>query len=121
MFFKFGINVNKILVFSVVTAFTAFYYCLSEFSGLLKCITVGFRVFVISYGKSMVTEIFFDVSQYREFVDSCDFVTYEFEHIDRNILEYASQNGKLRPFIKAVELKQDRSLEKNISVTMDFQ
>ena len=59
-----------------------------------------------------IADKFFDVSQYKEFVDSCDFVTYEFEHIDRNILEYASQNGKLRPFIKAVELKQDRSLEK---------
>jgi len=59
-----------------------------------------------------IADKFFDVSQYREFVDSCDFVTYEFEHIDKNILEYADKNNKLRPSIKAVKLKQDRILEK---------
>lgn len=61
---------------------------------------------------AFIADKFFDVSQYKEFVDSCDYVTYEFEHIDKNILEYADIKGKLRPSIKAVELKQDRSLEK---------
>ena len=61
---------------------------------------------------AFIADKFFDVSQYKEFVDSCDYVTYEFEHIDKNILEYADSKGKLRPSIKAVELKQDRSLEK---------
>ena len=61
---------------------------------------------------AFIADKFFDVSQYKEFVDSCDYVTYEFEHIDKNILEYANSKGKLRPSIKAVELKQDRSLEK---------
>jgi 5-(carboxyamino)imidazole ribonucleotide synthase len=59
-----------------------------------------------------IADKFFDNSQYKEFVDSCDYVTYEFEHVNDDILEYADSQGKLRPSIKAVELKQDRSLEK---------
>ncbi|WP_337860045.1 5-(carboxyamino)imidazole ribonucleotide synthase [Ferroplasma sp.] len=61
---------------------------------------------------AFIADRFFDASDYREFVDSCDYVTYEFEHIDQNILKYADEQNKLRPSIKAVELKQDRSLEK---------
>jgi 5-(carboxyamino)imidazole ribonucleotide synthase len=71
--------------------------------------------YVIDDNKGPSSEIadkFFDVSSYKEFVDSCDYVTYEFEHIDNNILNYADSKGKLRPSIKAVKLKQDRSLEK---------
>ncbi len=60
-----------------------------------------------------IADKFFTVNQYREFVDSCDFVTFEFEHVDKNTLEYASERGKLRPNIKTIELKRDRSLEKN--------
>lgn len=50
--------------------------------------------------------------QFREFVDECDFVTYEFEHVDGRVLEYASRMNKLRPGIQPVELKKDRSGEK---------
>ncbi len=67
-----------------------------------------------------IADKFFDVSQYIEFVDSCDYVTYEFEHINRNILEYADRMGKLRPSIKAVELKQDRALEKKYLMENGF-
>lgn len=49
---------------------------------------------------------------YKEFVDSCDFVTYEFEHVDERVLNYAMEQGKLRPGLLPVELKRDRSKEK---------
>ncbi len=61
---------------------------------------------------SEIADKFYDVSDYKEFVDACDYVTYEFEHISSEILDYAEEQGKLRPSKKAVELKKDRSLEK---------
>lgn len=51
--------------------------------------------------------------QFREFVDNSDFVTYEFEHVDGRVLDYASSVNKLRPGIFPVELKRDRSKEKD--------
>lgn len=51
--------------------------------------------------------------QFREFVDDSDFVTYEFEHVDGRVLEYAASEKKLRPGIFPVELKRDRSREKD--------
>lgn len=51
--------------------------------------------------------------QFREFVDDSDFVTYEFEHVDGRVLDYATSKGKLRPGIFPVELKRDRSREKD--------
>lgn len=54
----------------------------------------------------------FVYDEFREFVDSSDFVTYEFEHVDSRVLEYARDVGKLRPGMLPVELKRDRSLEK---------
>lgn len=54
----------------------------------------------------------FVYDEYREFVDSSDFVTYEFEHVDGRVLEYANSVNKLRPGMLPVELKRDRSKEK---------
>ncbi len=71
--------------------------------------------YVIDDNKGPSSEIadkFYDVSEYKDFVDACDYVTYEFEHISSDILHYADNQGKLRPSLKAVELKKDRSLEK---------
>ncbi|HLH86342.1 MAG TPA: 5-(carboxyamino)imidazole ribonucleotide synthase [Thermoplasmataceae archaeon] len=55
----------------------------------------------------------FSYDQYREFVDSCDAVTFEFEHVDGRALSYASDSGKLMPNLLSVELKRDRSREKS--------
>ncbi|MFG1529712.1 MAG: 5-(carboxyamino)imidazole ribonucleotide synthase [Thermoplasmata archaeon] len=52
------------------------------------------------------------VREYAKFVDRCDVVTPEFEHIDVRVLEYAHQQGKLRPPLHSIVLKSDRSLEK---------
>ena len=52
------------------------------------------------------------VSAYRKFVDLCDVVTPEFEHINPKVLHYASEKGKLFPSIESLCLKWDRSLEK---------
>lgn len=54
----------------------------------------------------------FVYDQFKEFVDQSDVVTYEFEHVDDRVLEYAEKEGKLRPGMLPVELKRDRSLEK---------
>lgn len=51
--------------------------------------------------------------QFKEFVDNSDFVTYEFEHVDGRVLDYATEENKLRPGVFPVELKRDRSKEKN--------
>jgi 5-(carboxyamino)imidazole ribonucleotide synthase len=52
------------------------------------------------------------VGAYRKFVDRCDVVTPEFEHLNPKVLHYASQKGKLFPSIESLDLKRDRSLEK---------
>ncbi len=62
----------------------------------------------------------YTVDQYREFVDKSDIVTFEFEHINRKLLEYAEQEGKLRPSIKSVELKMQRHLEKEFLKSRNF-
>lgn len=49
---------------------------------------------------------------YREFVDTSDVVTYEFEHVDDRVLDYAEKQGKLRPGMDPIRLKRDRSREK---------
>lgn len=60
-----------------------------------------------------VADGFFELSDYREFVDRCDVITYEFEHVSQKGLEYAESKGKLFPSLYPVELKRDRSLEKD--------
>jgi 5-(carboxyamino)imidazole ribonucleotide synthase len=50
--------------------------------------------------------------QFEEFVDESDVVTFEFEHINDQMLKYADQKGKLRPSYKSVELKKERYKEK---------
>lgn len=62
---------------------------------------------------SRIADRSFTYRDYREFVDNSDFVTYEFEHVDENTLNYADNEGKLRPGLEPVRLKRDRSLEKS--------
>ena len=54
----------------------------------------------------------FTGDQYREFVDSCDIVTFEFEHINPDLLKYAEEKNKLRPSYNSVKLKMERHREK---------
>lgn len=61
---------------------------------------------------SRIADRAFTYDEFREFVDSSDFVTYEFEHVDGRVLDYATSENKLRPGIFPVELKRDRSREK---------
>ncbi|MCL4336211.1 MAG: 5-(carboxyamino)imidazole ribonucleotide synthase [Candidatus Thermoplasmatota archaeon] len=57
---------------------------------------------------------------YKEFVDRSDVVTYEFEHVDGRVLDYAESEGKLKPGIFPVKLKRDRSLEKDFLHSKDL-
>ena len=54
----------------------------------------------------------FSPEEYKEFVDSSDVVTFEFEHVYDKALEYAEYNGKLIPKINTIELKRERHKEK---------
>ena len=67
-----------------------------------------------------ISDFYMGPENYRKFVDSCDFVTYEFENVRRDGLEYADEQGKLRPGILPVNLKKDRSLEKEYLASGDF-
>jgi 5-(carboxyamino)imidazole ribonucleotide synthase len=62
----------------------------------------------------------YTIDNYKEFVDDSDIVTFEFEHINRELLEYAEKKGKLRPSIKSVELKMHRHLEKEFLKSKNF-
>lgn len=62
---------------------------------------------------SAISDGYFPVEKYREFVDKCDVVTYEFEHVSERALEYAESKGKLYPSIEPVMHKKDRSSEKD--------
>jgi 5-(carboxyamino)imidazole ribonucleotide synthase len=59
-----------------------------------------------------ISDGYFPVERYREFVDKCDVVTFEFEHVDERPLLYAEEQGKLLPGMNAIELKRSRSREK---------
>ena len=62
---------------------------------------------------SRIADRAYTYDDFKDFVDTSDFVTYEFEHVDGRVLEYAKSEGKLRPGMLPVELKRDRSGEKN--------
>jgi 5-(carboxyamino)imidazole ribonucleotide synthase len=58
-----------------------------------------------------IADRFYPVSKYRKFVDSVDVVTYEFESVDPQVIEYADRQGKLFPPASALQLKWDRTRE----------
>lgn len=62
---------------------------------------------------SRIADRFYTPDQYGEFIRDSDSITYEFEHVDRNILQMAESAGKLSPPLLAVDLKMDRSKEKD--------
>ncbi len=51
-------------------------------------------------------------TDFKSFVDACDVVTYEFEHVSESALLYAAKEGKLKPSVDAVALKRERTAEK---------
>ncbi len=61
---------------------------------------------------SRIAGKFYHNKDYKEFVDNCDIITPEFEHVDRRILEYAEKQGKLYPNTKSLDLKLERHREK---------
>ncbi len=62
---------------------------------------------------SRIADRYFSSGESEEFLKESDFVTYEFEHVDRNVLEQAEKEEKLAPPLLAVDLKMDRSREKD--------
>ena len=59
-----------------------------------------------------VADGYFAVGSYRDFVERCDVITYEFEHVNEQALMHAYRSGKLLPGMKPIELKRERILEK---------
>lgn len=51
-------------------------------------------------------------SEFKEFVDSVDIVTFEFEHVSDDALFYAHEKGKLVPSIESILLKRERWKER---------
>ncbi|WP_297025995.1 5-(carboxyamino)imidazole ribonucleotide synthase [Thermoplasma sp.] len=62
---------------------------------------------------SLIADAHFSPEEYRKFVDESDVVTFEFEHVMEEALIYAQSQKKLFPGIEAVDLKKDRSKEKD--------
>ncbi len=48
-----------------------------------------------------------------EFANKCDFITYEFENIPMDCLKAVRKKKKIYPGIKALQISQDRHLEKS--------
>lgn len=67
-----------------------------------------------------ICDFYMEERDYRKFVDSCNFVTYEFENVGMEGLEYAEDQQKLRPGLMPVRIKKDRSLEKEYLVSNGF-
>ncbi len=72
-----------------------------------------FATFDIQPGPSRaISDAYFGPGSEKDFVDSCDIVTFEFEHVSETALMLANQEEKLVPGIRSVDLKRDRLREK---------
>lgn len=54
----------------------------------------------------------YSYQDYRKFVKESDVITFEFEHVNEEVLDAAEKSGKLVPGINSIRLKRDRSKEK---------
>jgi len=54
----------------------------------------------------------FTPDEYKKMIDEVDVVTFEFEHVKEEALQYAEDQGKLLPRLNSVELKRERWKEK---------
>ena len=66
----------------------------------------------LDYPGVRISDHGFVYDKFKEFVDGSDIITYEFEHVDNQVLQYANSVDKLRPGLFPIELKRDRSKEK---------
>lgn len=74
-----------------------------------------FEFFVLGEAKdpaSKIADKYFTQEEYKELIDECDIVTFEFEHVYEKALLYAEEKGKLLPRYNSVELKIERHKEK---------
>lgn len=78
-----------------------------------KYLGLEFNVFDTDPGPAVsLADRFFSTGSEREFIDSSDIVTYEFEHVSDNVLRYAEEGRKLLPTLMAINLKRERFREK---------
>jgi len=59
-----------------------------------------------------IADKYYKPEDYKNFVEDCDIVTYEFEHVYDKALEYANEKEKLIPGMKEIMLKRERYKEK---------
>lgn len=62
----------------------------------------------------------FEPKDYRSLVDAADVVTFEFEHVPEEALEYAEERGKLVPRLSVVALKRERWRERELYRRLDL-
>lgn len=76
---------------------------------------LGFNFFVLDSDPhapaSRIADRWFSPEEVDEFVRLCDVITYEFEHIEEEVLQRAE--GKTIPNLTALRLKRSRGEEKN--------
>jgi len=65
-----------------------------------------------SYANRFTCANYLDKNAISSFNKSVDYITYEFENIPKETLEYIKNSKKLRPGIKSLESTQDRLIEK---------
>jgi 5-(carboxyamino)imidazole ribonucleotide synthase len=58
----------------------------------------------------------YSYEEYREFVNESDVITFEFEHVNEEVLDAADKSGKLMPGINSIILKRDRAREKQFLI-----
>lgn len=82
---------------------------------ILECRKYPIKFYVLSHPEEPACRIAdkcYNVKDFRDFVDSVDIVTFEFEHVPDEALQYSNNRGKLLPKIDAVILKRERWREK---------
>lgn len=69
---------------------------------------------------SYLTNNIYTEDKLEDFIDFSDVITYEFEHINKKILEHPKLLDKLYPGVKPIELKQNRLKEKRFLKENNF-
>ena len=82
---------------------------------------LGFRTIFLEPGKNapaaqtcntQITAEYNDEAALKKLAELCDVITYEFENVPASAAEFITQNNTLYPPAKALEVSQDRLLEK---------
>jgi len=72
------------------------------------------------YSNRFTSADYLDENEISNFNESVDYITYEFENIPKETLEYIKNSKKLRPGIKSLESTQDRLTEKKLLEELDI-